>query len=113
MCGFRELGLLLSRVYTAMYDQRLLIGGQVECNPGPTKYPCGICTRAVKTAQHGVAMVVTNVTNASSINSMTTPEYSHLVNTSRVWICSACNAQNSNKITPFQWKRAHTSTLTS
>ncbi|XP_061188846.1 uncharacterized protein LOC133197022 [Saccostrea echinata] len=32
---------------------------------------------------------------------MTTPEYIHLVNTSTVWICSACNSPNSSKIYNF------------
>lgn len=57
-----------------------------------------------------MVLSVTTVTNTSSIISMTTKEYIHLVNTSRMWICSACNTQNGSKITPFKWKRAYTST---
>lgn len=73
-----------------------LIGGQVELNPGPVKYPCGICTKAVKTGQRGVAFDKCDIWYHTSCMFMTTPEYIHLANTSTVWICSASNTPHSS-----------------
>ena len=32
----------------------LLLGGDIQSNPGPVKYPCGICERPVKYNQRGI-----------------------------------------------------------
>lgn len=33
----------------------LVLSGDVESNPGPVKYPCGICSKPVRINQKGVA----------------------------------------------------------
>lgn len=70
----------------------------MELNPGPVKYPCGICTKAVKTGQRGVACDKCDIWYRTSCMFMTTPEYFHLANTSTVWTCSACYTPNRSKI---------------
>ena len=32
----------------------LILAGDVELNPGPTKYPCTVCKKAVRSNQHGL-----------------------------------------------------------
>lgn len=50
---YLHIGIVLFQIYKNGKSY-VVTGGQVECNSGPTKYPCGICPRSVKTAQHGV-----------------------------------------------------------
>ncbi|VDI33330.1 Hypothetical predicted protein [Mytilus galloprovincialis] len=78
----------------------LLLSGQVEYNPGPytPKYPCMICTKAVKWGQHALACDKCDKWVHTSCISMSTPEYNLLANTSTTWICSACNTPNHTRI---------------
>ena len=51
---------------TTMLLLLILLGGDVQMNPGPNKYPCGICDRPV--AKTTVASSVTNVATGSTSN---------------------------------------------
>ena len=66
--------------------------------PFTPKYPCMVCTRAVKWGER--ALACDNCDKWCHLNCMvmTSAEYNHLVNSSTSWICSSCNSPNYTKI---------------
>ena len=73
----------------------LLLGGDVEPNPGPNfKYPCGMCAKPVKLNQRGVQCDICDSwfhTKCMFINSKT---YEDLENLSTTWLCPLCLVAN-------------------
>lgn len=78
----------------------LIISGQVESDPGPykPKYPCQVCTRAVKWVQR--ALACDNCDNWCHVScmSMTSDDYQLLSNTSTTWFCKICDAPNYSRL---------------
>lgn len=68
----------------------LFLCGDIEPNPGPVKYPCGKCSKAVKSNQKGIQCDFRDHwfhTRCLNIDSIT---YNALANTSCVWRCPEC-----------------------
>ena len=78
----------------------LLLSGQVELNPGPykPKYPCQICSKAVKWGDRALACDNCDQWYHVTCMTMSSEEYHHLANTSTTWICKICNAPNYSKL---------------
>ena len=77
----------------------LILGGQVELNPGPkAKYPCQICNRAVKWGQKGIACDNCDLWYHQTCMSMNSDTYLRLANTSIAWLCKVCNTPNHSSV---------------
>jgi hypothetical protein len=77
----------------------LILGGQVELNPGPkAKYPCQICNRAVKWGQKGIACDNCDLWYHQTCMSMNSDTYLRLANTSIAWLCKVRNTPNHNSV---------------
>ena len=77
----------------------LILGGQVELNPGPkAKYPCQICNRAVKWGQKGIACDNCDLWYHQPCMSMNSDTYLKLANTSIAWLCKVCNTPNHSSV---------------
>ena len=78
----------------------LLLSGRLEVNPGPytPKYPCMICSKAVKWGQHALGCDSCDKWVHTKCISMTTPEYLTLANSSSTWLCNNCHAPNHSRI---------------
>jgi len=78
--------------YTSICSCLLLMSGDVELNPGlrPPKYPCSICSKAVKNSDPAVScdQCVLWVHNACS--GLSNHMYECMQQSSTVWICPAC-----------------------
>lgn len=72
----------------------LFLCGDINLNPGPVKYPCGKCSKAVKSNQKGIQCDFCDYwfhTRCLNIDSIT---YNALANTSCVWGCPECGLPN-------------------
>ena len=66
----------------------LLLGGDVELNPGDKwKFPCGICTKPVKTNQKGIQCNECNSWFHSKCCNISSAMYNILAYSSCIWIC--------------------------
>ena len=74
----------------------LMLSGQVELNPGPytPKFPCQICSKAVKWGQRALACDNCDQWCHTECMTMTSEEYHHLADTSVIWLCKICHAPN-------------------
>ena len=72
----------------------LFLCGDIKLNPGPVKYPCGKCSKPVKSNQKGIQCDFCDYwyhTRCLNIDSIT---YNALANTSCVWGCTECGLPN-------------------
>ena len=72
----------------------LLLCGDVSLNPGPVKYPCGICDRSLKSNQRGIQCDYCDTwfhVNCINLNPII---YEALANTSCIWECDQCGFSN-------------------
>ena len=78
----------------------LLLSGHVEHNPGPytPKFPCMLCSKAVKWGQRALACDSCDKWCHVSCMAMSTADYDQLANSSVTWICSSCNTPNFTKL---------------
>ena len=73
----------------------LLVAGDVEANPGPTrrpnwKFPCGVCDKPVKSNQRGIQCEVCySWLHVKCIN-MSSDDYSQLQVSDEPWCCNTC-----------------------
>lgn len=73
----------------------LLLSGNVEQNFGPHyKYPCGSCTKPVKSNQRGVQCDICDIWYHTRCMLMSPEVYEGLANTSAVSICPSCGVPN-------------------
>ena len=72
----------------------LLLSGDVETNPGPVRFPCGICERAVKVNQRGIQCDGCDVWLHTKCIGMSSKIYQCLAESSATWICSNCGMPN-------------------
>ena len=64
-------------------------------NPGPRcKYPCGVCSKAVKCDQRGVQCDYCDIWYHVDCMQMKTKIYEALANSSRIWGCVDCGFPN-------------------
>ena len=77
----------------------LILGGQVELNPGPkAKYPCQICNRAIKCGQKDIACDNCDLWYHQPCMSMNSYTYLKLENTSIACLCKVCNTPNHSSV---------------
>ena len=79
----------------------LLIGGDVNPNPGPVKYPCGLCSKAVRSNQDGLCCDGCDKWHhlkcLPDAISLTKEEYLDLAqNSTRNWYCYKCQTPDLN-----------------
>ena len=68
----------------------LLTAGDIEINPGPVKYPCGRCCKAVKSNQRGIFCEVCYQWFHTRCINMSNPEYQRLSLSDEGWCCHDC-----------------------
>lgn len=69
----------------------LLLAGDIEINPGPVKYPCGSCSRPVKSNQKAVLCDSCNLWVHNTCSGLSDQMYHIFQNSSNcVWICPNC-----------------------
>ena len=73
----------------------LLLCGDISLNPGPRcQYPCGVCSKAVKSNQRGVQCDYCDVWYHAKCMGMNTKIYEALAYSSCIWECSDCGFPN-------------------
>ena len=74
----------------------LVLCGDVQTNPGPRppKYPCGICSRAVRHGQEGIQCDHCDDRYHVQCIHMSTPVYIALQNSDVSWLCDHCGMPN-------------------
>ena len=70
----------------------LLLAGDIESNPGPRrpKFPCGICSRAVKDVDPAVCCDQCNLWIHNKCCGLSPHIYEIMKSSSGVWICPSC-----------------------
>ncbi|KAK3091810.1 hypothetical protein FSP39_022788 [Pinctada imbricata] len=69
----------------------LLLGGDVSTNPGPTKYPCVICSKGVRSNQQGIQCDFCDYWTHCKCVRMGTPEYERLGKSEELYFCIKCS----------------------
>ena len=73
----------------------LLLNGNIETNPGPQhKYPCGVCSKAVKCNQKRIQCDTCEVWYRTHCCAMNDQIYDSLTNYSCIWVCKSCGLPN-------------------
>ena len=82
-----------SKTHYTLYISLILIMHDIELNPGPRspKFPCGICRKAVKSSQCGVACDTCNIWYHNTCMHMSSTTYESLDNI--YWHCASCITQ--------------------
>ena len=62
----------------------------MELNPGPVRFACGICNRAVKSNQRGLCCDQCDRWFHAECANISCDEYTRLSNSSESWVCAAC-----------------------
>ncbi len=81
----------LCAIYLAML---LMLCGDVELNPGPVKFPCGVCNKAVRNGVRAVCCDMCDKWFHIKCTSMSNVVYKVLKNSSKSWICCQCGFPN-------------------
>ena len=69
----------------------LLLSGDVEVNPGPgLRHPCGSCSKAVRSTQHGIFCEVCYFWFHTKCIKMPDSEYARLSASDEGWCCQRC-----------------------
>ena len=69
---------------------RLLKCGDINPNPGPTKYPCACCERPCKNNQRALQCDGCNLWCHAKCTRVSQDEYNRLSSTDDTWYCNAC-----------------------
>ena len=72
----------------------LLLCGDISSNPGPTKFPCGLCTKPVKVNQRGIQCDYCDFWFHVKCLNMDPIIYEALANSSCIWECDQCGFPN-------------------
>ena len=72
----------------------LLLGGDIHPNPGPAKFPCGICSKPVKINQRGTCCDLCDRWYHTRCCLICDHMYDILANSSSSWICCDCGFPN-------------------
>ena len=81
---------VLSKIFFSL----LFLCGDIQLNPGPYKYPCGICAKPVKSNQRGIQCDSCNIWYHIRCMNMNISTYDALANSSCVWECIGCGLLN-------------------
>ena len=69
----------------------VLLAGDVSSNPGPVRYPCGICSKGCRSNQKAVQCDGCDKWHHAKCTNMGIDEYQYLaMNESSTWMCSTC-----------------------
>ncbi len=85
--------LLLTLTYFYLFDIAafLILSGDIHQNPGPTRFPCTICERAVKTNQRAILCDTCNFWTHCKCHGMSLEEYGVLQELDAFcWTCNRC-----------------------
>ena len=69
----------------------LTIAGDIELNPGPVRFPCGTCGRAVQTNQRGVCCDECNKWYHARCANIADDDYMGLSSSTETWVCINCH----------------------
>lgn len=73
----------------------LLLGGNVALNPGPNwKYPCGKCSKPVKSNQKGILCDFCDRWYHARCCEINNIQYDELADSSCIWLCAECGLPN-------------------
>ncbi len=72
----------------------LLLCGDVELNPGPVRYPCGVCEKSVRSGVKAICCDMCDVWYHVKCLAMSNTMYNVMKNTSTSWICCQCGIPN-------------------
>ncbi|PFX13965.1 putative RNA-directed DNA polymerase from transposon X-element [Stylophora pistillata] len=79
------------RVYRRLLFSLLLLGGDIQINPGPTwKFPCGSCNILVKKNQRGIQCDLCDLWYHTKCCAIGDDSYCILANSSCSWLCVSC-----------------------
>ena len=76
--------------FSTFQCQRLLKCGDINPNPGPTKYPCACCERPCKNNQRALQCDGCNSWCHAKCTRVSQDEYNRLSSTDDTWYCNAC-----------------------
>ena len=79
---------------TKIFISLLFLCGDIQLNPGPCKFPCGICGKPVKVNQKGIQCDFCDIWHHKKCLNMDNIIYEALANTSCVWECCSCGLPN-------------------
>lgn len=83
-----------STLQTQVILSLLLLSGDININPGTCKYPCGICSKPVKSNQRAIQCDFCDFWYHIRWMNMNSTIYEALANTSCVWECTKCGLPN-------------------
>ena len=73
----------------------IILSGDIAQNPGPKyRYPCGACSKPVKSNQKGIHCDSCDTWYHTKCCSISDESYDNLVNVSGSWICCKCDVPN-------------------
>ena len=75
----------------------LMIGG-IETNPGPVKYPCGVCHKPCKSNQRAIACNDCDQWCHAKCMGISDKSYQQLGVKSTSWYCTNCNSHNHSTV---------------
>ena len=70
----------------------LTISGDIEVNPGPIRFPCGKCNRAVRSNQRGICCDQCDRWFHIRCSNISNDDYTLLSNNSETWVCLSCTS---------------------
>ena len=88
------------------FAQVLLLISGLESNPGPVKYPCGICSKPCRWNQKAVACDECDQWTHAKCLGITNSMYNDLANSSVAWYCATCNQPN-HSLVPSDSSQSH------
>ena len=81
-----------SYVHLAIIALLLTISGDIEINPGPVRFPCGRCNKAVQSSHRGICCDQCNRWFHVRCCDITNDDYQLLTNSSETWVCFSCTS---------------------
>ena len=73
----------------------IILGGDIQLNPGPVKYPCGVCDRPVARNHRGLECDDCQCWVHIRCGEVTTKEYENMLHQGNfTWICPKCALPN-------------------
>ena len=79
-----------STIHFCVIGLLLTLSGDIELNPGPVRFPCGRCGRAVKSNQRGICCDQCDRWHHVACTNLIGEEYARLSNSLESWVCAAC-----------------------
>lgn len=91
-CRHNHKKIMLNSKSTFLISILLILSGDVEMNPGPRqpKYPCKICSKAVKNNDSAMRCDNCEIWVHNLCSGISTHTYETMKNSSCTWICPAC-----------------------